>query len=471
MARPRRPNERPSYQAAPVVPAEMSERFTTVAAVVGKALTVSDGARRLGIARPNFQTLVHRVEAAMISALTPRPSGPSPRTAREVELERRVAALEKANAKLTSQLHTMDRLLGAAGEVIRELRTPSGRSSTRSSRRSSRSSRKTGADPEPGPTREMTMRDGCASSRLGARALGVGASTLRRWRRRGRPGPRRTRRTEPSASAVATVRSLVRELRGLAGAAALSRSVPGISRREAARVKRDELTRLERERKAQSARVEVTVPGAIRGFDAMDVATCDGRRQVLAAGDACVGYRTSLRAVHGYTGDAVARALDEDFAEHGPPLVCRMDRAACHRTGAVASVLSRHGVLVLHGPPRYPRYYGQLERQNREHRAWLDRCGPLTPAGLADACRAMRIALNERWRRPTLKWCTASMVWAARPALAVDRLALRDEVEERAARRRAEGVPDDMAQRLAIEHALRVRQILRVVRNERVLCE
>lgn len=28
-----------------------------------------------------------------------------------------------------------------------------------------------------------------------------------------------------------------------------------------------------------------------------------------------------------------------------------------------------YAVLVLHGPPHHPRFYGQLERQNREHRA------------------------------------------------------------------------------------------------------
>src|SRR5262249_20196448 len=55
----------------------------------------------------------------------------------------------------------------------------------------------------------------------------------------------------------------------------------------------------------------------------------------------------------------------------GAPLVCRLDRARQHHTAAVLAALRRHGVLILHGPPHCPRYYGPLERQNREHRQWL----------------------------------------------------------------------------------------------------
>jgi transposase-like protein len=470
MARPRRPNERPSYRAAPQIPPELTERFATVSAVIAKTMTVSDGARRLSIARPNFQSLVHKVQAAMLAAMTPQPTGPTPRSPTVVELERKVAALEKQNARLTEQLHTMDRLLGAAGEVIRGLRQPSGRSSTRSSRSSTRTSTAPDEDPEPALSTAMAMTEACRSSRLAAGALGVGASTLRRWRRHGRPGRRPSRQRAVPPGAAAEVRSLVRDLRGLAGAAALAKSVPAVSRRQAAALKQAELAALERERKAEAVRVEVTAPGAIRGFDAMHVDTTAGRRYVLAAGDASVPYRTSLAAVERYTGGAVAAALDRDFTEHGAPLVCRLDRAACHRTDEVLSVMQAHGVLVLHGPPRHPRYYGQLERQNREHRAWLASWPAIAPDALAAACEAMRNALNRLWRRPTLDWCPASAVWETRPALAVDRAALRDEVADRRARLVAHGTDDDLADRLAIEQALIARGLLKLDYTRRVLC-
>jgi hypothetical protein len=141
MARKRRPNERPSYQPAPTVPPPVQSRFTVLTQVLASQMTVSEGARQLSLARVNFQTLVHRGKAALIEVLMPRQSGPSPRSSQEVKLSREVEALRRDKAKLQEQLETMDRLLGAAGDVIRGLRRPERRrSSTSSSRRSKRSS-------------------------------------------------------------------------------------------------------------------------------------------------------------------------------------------------------------------------------------------------------------------------------------------------------------------------------------------
>src|SRR5688500_389586 len=124
MARKRRPNEKSSYRTAPKVPTELSERYQVVSQVIAGQLSMSEGARQLGMARPNFQTLVNRVKASMLETLSPRPSGPLPTPNEEVALAKEVEALRRDNERLTSQLHTMDRLLGAAGEVIQELRRP-----------------------------------------------------------------------------------------------------------------------------------------------------------------------------------------------------------------------------------------------------------------------------------------------------------------------------------------------------------
>ena len=82
-----------------------------------------------------------------------------------------------------------------------------------------------------------------------------------------------------------------------------------------------------------------------------------------------VCQRTSIELRPSYDSAAVADVLDRDMAEHGAPLVCRMDRASVHRTAGVLEVLRSRQVLLLHGPPHHAQYYGQLERQNREHRA------------------------------------------------------------------------------------------------------
>jgi transposase-like protein len=479
MGRKRRPNEPPSYEPAPEVPAEMAERYQVITEVIGGKLSVSEGARRLGIARNNLQTLVHRAQAQVLEALAPRPSGRTPKPAREAELEAEVKRLAQHKAKLEEQLHTMDRLLGVAGDVIKGLRTPERKApATPRSKRSLPSSPpgtegSDPEDPEPAALLAKVAAVGEHGARA-ARAVGVGASTMREWRARQARGlPPRGRRgrapARPSPTAAAEVRGLVRTLGGLVGAGALAKQVNGVSRRAAAALKADQLRLVEQERRAGSARVEVLVPGVVRGFDAMHLATTEGRHYALVAADASVPYRTSIPVVAAYDGPHVAAALDADFALHGAPLVCRLDRASCHKVEDVVSVCAGHSVLLLHGPPRHPGYYGQLERQNRDHRAWLDRLGPLPPDVLALACDEMRDALNRLWPRRTLGWRTPEAAWKERPPVNDNRTELYQEVTARAARLRAKGVNDDLAMRLAIEKALTNRGYLRITRP-RVLC-
>jgi hypothetical protein len=185
------------------------------------------------------------------------------------------------------------------------------------------------------------------------------------------------------------------------------------------------------------------------------------RRHALIAADGCVPYRTSWAISERYDGRAVAALLDHDFTTNGAPLVLRMDRATSHTVPAVDQILCQHSVLPLQGPPYYARYYGQLERQNREHRAWLGDC-----SAAPEDFEAMMAALNESWRRATLGWCTAGELWRQRPTLDVDRKQLFRDVHERAARlaRRLDSTPRarDIAWRLAVKQALVERGLLRV---------
>lgn len=476
MARARKPEEPTSYEGRTQTPTEIAPRVEAVKAVLGDRLSTSEAARQLGISRPNMQTLVHRAEAAVIAALTPRSTGPTPRPTRERELETELTRLRKQNAKLEQQLAAMDDMLGAAGEIIRSLRGLPPRKSPRSSKSSPQPQATSADDEDPEPPASMTLLARVVArmatmSDLGARAaraLGVGTTTLRRWLGRfalGEPLLRRRggRATPVMPAAEHAVRGLVRSLGGLPGAASLAHSVAGVSRRSAARLKQDELAVIERERQAAAASVSVLAPGIVRGFDQLYLA--DGL--ALIAADASVPYRTSAVHVPSYDAANVAAALEADFRAHGPPLVLRLDRARCHDAPAVASVLHANRVLPLHGPAHHPQYYGQHERQNREHRAWLAHHPTAGPADLT----AMRMALNGLWRRPTLDWRTAEELWLARRPLDDDRNQLHDEVHERAGRLRADGVAADMAMRLAIEQALIKRGYLAITRGRRVLCE
>jgi hypothetical protein len=283
---------------------------------------------------------------------------------------------------------------------------------------------------------------------------------MRRWRARERDkdvivrqrGP--GRRAPPSPLVVRGVDALVRALNGLIGADAISQMVDGVSRRQALAIKRETKTAMERERIERCERVRISAPGIVRGMDAMYEMTTEGRRWLLLFGDSAVPYRTSALVAPAYDSAHVARAIDADFEEHGAPIVLRMDRASAHRTDEVERVLTRHGVLLLHGPPRHPGFYGQQERQNRDNRAWLRALDVATPDALPTRVEDMRHALNDLWPRRTLGFRTAGECWKKRPALDVDRAELKNEVERHQQDYMRRNVSDDLAKRLAIEKAL-----------------
>lgn len=135
-----------------------------------------------------------------------------------------------------------------------------------------------------------------------------------------------------------------------------------------------------------------------------------------------------------------------------------------HRVPAVRAMLADRKVLVLHGPPRHPRFYGQLERQNRAHRALLAGLGERPrPAEIEAYVPEMRRVLNERWPLRSLGWETPAAVWTRRPDLSDHRETLYAEVQQRAARIAARiGDDVDRAQRIAIESALYERGFLKL---------
>ncbi len=461
-----------TYEPIPEVPQELAERYRVMLEVLSGKRSVSSGARLLGLSRNHFQTLMHRALRGLMQGLAPKAPGPSPKPPKEAALEEEQTKLRKENAKLRDRVDVIDRMLSVAGDLLR------GRISTSGRPRKTKTKRGDPEKPDEGsPGVRLAAARGMRmlglTLALAAAAVGVSATTLARWSRRERRGEAPVHARGPERSAPldvvteATVEDVVRELEGQVGADALRHAVPGVSRRKAAAAKADAVTAMERERKAAATRVLVTAPGILRGFDAIQIQTLGGWRFGLVAGDAAVPYRTSAPVVLHYDGPSVAHALDADFRANGAPLVTRLDRALAHATDDVLEVFAAYGVLVLHGPPRFPQYYGQLERMNREHRAHLDSLGLLEPDALAPAIGRMLRALNGLWPRRTLAWRTAEEVWRERPPVLVDRTALRDEVRDRADRIRHGGVrgaPADLAERLAIEQALIKRGFL-VVRK------
>jgi hypothetical protein len=457
---------RAKYAPLPAVPAAALPRLAMVVEVLAGIRTVSAAARALGLSRNRFQSLLHRALGALAQELALHPAGRRARSPQVAQLQAELKRLQRENAKLRGQVGSTERLLTVASGLLQGRIRATGRQ-----RRLRSTGRRADGneDSEPEAAR-CVLLDGADAMRqlnlaapLIAAIAGVGASTLRRWRARRRGGlsligrRRQMLRRVPGGVATASrAADIVRRLHGLIGAESLARSV-GVSRRVAARIKQLTLTRMEYERRAGLRQVRIVAPGVLRGMDAMQFPGCRERYALIAA-DGAVPYRTSVTVGPRYDATLVARALTTDLEQHGAPLVYRLDRASAHEAPAARAVLAAHRVLVLHGPPRYPGYYGQLERQNREHRAWL-RAGDETGDGKLEPClQEMLDSVNRLWRRRTLGWQTAAEAWSARPPLVVDRDALHEEVRERAraiARRLSgRGQPADLAERLAIEQTL-----------------
>lgn len=447
------PKDRPpTYTPAPQLPAdpEIRKRFAEMIAILAQTQTVAGAARNLDLARNHVQSMLHKVIAAILEELTPKPAGRPAKPAREAELE-------AENARLKAQLEALQK---RTAMVERMMEVVGGIASGKVSLPRSRAKKTKPEDPEPAPHPIVTtMREQQIPTSACAQILGVSPSTVRRLKHPG--GARRVCRRSADPAKCSKVRSIIRATHGLVGAANLARAT-GLPRRSCADIKRRELREMEIERKARCASVILAAPNIMRGFDAMHVEALEGKAYWLVAADAAVPYRTSITTVTSYDTASVVAALRGDFEAHGAPLVLRLDRIACQRTSEVDELLDDYFVLGLHGPPRHPYYYGQLERQNREHRGWYRLLPPVTLRELAVAGSEMRTSLNALWPRPTLDGCTAEHAWQQRRAVDVDRLELRHEVERCTNGLLAVGTNPLAARRIAIESALTKRGLLTI---------
>jgi hypothetical protein len=456
------------------VPPQLLPRLAAIVEVLAGVKTVSEAARSLSLSRNHFQSILHRGLEGLIGAITVKAAGRPSKPARVAALEKELKRLERENARLKRQSDSTERLLTVASGLLKGRLRPTGRQ--RRTKKASGGSGENGSDADPDGRRERIlagvaqMRQLGLSEKVSAAIAGVDPSTLWRWRAHASRSCSRASTLSPvqrrvSPASARRCEDLVRRLHGLIGAEALRHSVAGVSRRAAAAVKAHTLTLIERERKATLSRIQISGPGVLRGLDAMQFSTREGPRHALIGADGAVPFRTSLLVGERYDTALVIRALRADFQRHGPPLVLRLDRASAHMTVPVRELLDDYEVLPLHGPPRYPAFYGQLERQNREHRAWIDGLG-MTPCDALESCLIeMIVAVNILWRRRSLQWQTASEVWNARAPLTIDRRMFREEVEDRALRiartLKRRGQPADLAERLAIERTLEHRGYLR----------
>lgn len=471
-----------TYTPSPLITADVEARYMALIQVLSGHLSVSEAARRLDLSRNHFQSIMHRAVAKMLEELQPKTPGPKPEPSEVRRLRDENERLKRQLATAQQQAEMFERFLNVASDLVTGRQTLGRRPPRPKQTRTKPTTTK--PDPEEPDPEETRRRELLAwSERMrGARVklavitalLGVGSATLRRWKRRADRGellvPRRgPRRQDVPAETRAAVEEIVRATAGQVGADSLRRSVPNVSRRQAAMLKRRVLTQIERERLAGCVRIDVTLPGVMRGFDAMHIRCAEGRRYVFVCADGAVPYRTTIELVERYDAAAVRSMLERDLDQHDAPLVLRLDRASCHDEPTVRRLLTDRGVVVLHGPPRHPRFYGQLERQNREHRAWLRRFDGAPEAVVRLALPQMQHALNSLWKRPSLAWSTAADAWTPTRFSIQHRSMFGEEVHTHAERLHADcDVAKDVAERLAVQQALARHGYLRL--DERTAC-
>ena len=108
-----------SYTALPAIPPELVPRYEVMMAVISGGLTVSEGARRLGLSRNHFQTLLHRGLGALITEISPKDGGRPPMPARERQLEEETGRLRLENERLARRVEMAERILGLASGMLR----------------------------------------------------------------------------------------------------------------------------------------------------------------------------------------------------------------------------------------------------------------------------------------------------------------------------------------------------------------
>ena len=123
----------------------------------------------------------------------------------------------------------------------------------------------------------------------------------------------------------------------------------------------------------------------------------------------------------GESAEEVDLALSQLFAEHGAPLVLKLDNGPGYVAERTRELCARHGVLMLYSPPYTPSYNGSCEAgggsvKNRAARFASARARP--DAWTSDDVEAARLQANACVRVGGPRGPTPDQLWAARRTIA-----------------------------------------------------
>jgi transposase InsO family protein len=258
------------------------------------------------------------------------------------------------------------------------------------------------------------------------RFLHLSERTVRRWRRQPPASPPAPRGRRPQWASRAERNEVYRFLHQSGTATSLA-----AVRAAFPQLRRDDLKDLVRRfrraerRKAQrrQSRLEWLRPGAVWAADFKERREpLEGRYGwIFSVKDLVSRYQLVWQPVEAANGEVVRATYTRLFAEHGRPLVLKMDNGGPFRDEETKRLLRENQVVPLFSPKRRPSYNGGVERANGQLASYQQavaefrgrRAGPTRE----DAETARQLA-NELARPGG--WCgpTAGQVWAGREPVA-----------------------------------------------------
>jgi len=107
-----------NYTAMPALPPALAARYEAIVSVLSGQLTVSEAARRLGLSRNHFQSLMRRALGSLLEELGPNPPE-RPRTPeRERLLEEEADRLRREIEQLKNRVESTDHILNLASSLL-----------------------------------------------------------------------------------------------------------------------------------------------------------------------------------------------------------------------------------------------------------------------------------------------------------------------------------------------------------------
>jgi transposase-like protein len=217
-----------------------------------------------------------------------------------------------------------------------------------------------------------------------AAEMGLGASTLSRWRRRLSRGQTAVGRRGPRKVKPLNFSELRERIEGLEHGGRRSRGRGALHRVYGSAVSRRELDAMVREARAEATRdrrAEIRHVSWLRSNLAWAMDDCQTRDGVGAEKlylhnltDLGSRYRLPPLAADCLPcGEEVAGHLQQLFDRFDPPLFCKRDNGGNLNHLAVNQVLEEALVIPINSPPRMAPYNGAVEHTQGEFKGYLDR--------------------------------------------------------------------------------------------------